>query len=105
MDGCRRLGIACSLMAAFTAPGCSSGLAAYDDLLVEARRCHAQEACTVAGGVEGCRCPSAVRADAATTVDAAARGASCPARQRLYCPPLVRSRCDQGSCLADVVVQ
>jgi hypothetical protein len=73
----------------------------YDDIMSGARRCTSQETCAVAGGVRGCRCPVAVRANAKGAVDAAARAASCEQVERLYCPPLVNPRCVNGTCVAD----
>ena len=77
--------------------------ATYDEIVADARRCPAQEQCSIAGGVTGCRCPVAVRADAKASVDAAAREARCAQTERLYCPPLENPRCEKQVCVADQV--
>jgi hypothetical protein len=75
----------------------------YDDIVFGARRCSAQDACAIAGGVRGCRCPVAVRASTKQAVDAAAAAASCEQVERLYCPPLRNPRCEREACIADEV--
>jgi hypothetical protein len=75
----------------------------YDEIVADARRCAAQEQCSVAGGVKGCRCPVAVRSDAKERVAAATREASCVQVERLYCPPLENPRCEKDVCVADQV--
>jgi hypothetical protein len=73
----------------------------YDEIVSGARRCRAQEACAIAGGVQGCRCSVAVRASRKQAVDEAARLASCEQVERLFCPPLRNPRCDREACIAD----
>ena len=80
-----------------------SRMRVYDDIVAEARHCAAQEKCSVAGGVKGCRCPVAVRASTKQRVDDAAREASCQQVERLYCPPLKNPRCEKQMCVADQV--
>jgi hypothetical protein len=75
----------------------------YDEIVSGARRCTAQEACAIAGGVRGCRCPAAVRASTKQAVDEAARAASCEQVERLFCPPLRNPRCEREACIADEV--
>lgn len=79
-----------------------STIADYDRIVAEAKRCTADEPCIVAGGVKGCRCPTALRASQAQRVSAMAQGAMCPQIERLYCPPLRAPRCIDGRCAADV---
>jgi len=104
---------ACSLAAAVWATCGAAGpgkpeatpasLAAYDAAIADARRCAGEERCVIAGGVKGCRCRVAVRSYALEAVDRAARMASCPQVERLYCPPLTNPRCESGRCVADSV--
>jgi hypothetical protein len=75
----------------------------YDEIVSGARRCSAQEACAIAGGVRGCRCPVAVRAGTKQAVDDAAQAASCEQVERLFCPPLRNPRCEREACIADQV--
>jgi hypothetical protein len=80
-----------------------STIADYDRIVADAMRCTPEEPCTIAGGVKGCRCPSAVRASEAQRVSVAAKGATCPQIERLYCPPLRAPHCNDGRCAAEVV--
>jgi hypothetical protein len=80
-----------------------SGLELYDKIVADAQRCAPEEKCAVAGGVQGCRCPVAVRASAKQVVDKAAGEASCEQVERLYCPPLKNPRCQKQACIADQV--
>jgi len=75
----------------------------YDEIVSGARRCTAQEACAIAGGVRGCRCPVAVRASMKQAVDQAAQAASCDQVERLFCPTLRNPRCEREICIADQV--
>ena len=77
--------------------------ATYDEIVSGARRCSAQDACAIAGGVQGCRCPVAVSASRKQAVDEAARAASCEQVERLFCPPLRNPRCEREACIADQV--
>lgn len=79
----------------------------YDEIVSDARRCNgnAQEACAIAGGVRGCRCPVAVRARMKQAVDDAAQAASCEQVERLFCPPLRNPRCEREACIADQVLE
>ena len=81
----------------------SDALRAYDAVVANARRCAGEEKCLIAGGVKGCRCAVAVRRDAKAEVDQAARVATCPQVERLYCPPLENPRCEARQCVADQV--
>jgi len=97
---------ACSVLLVFLVSiGMSGGdpLGIYDKIVAGARQCSVQGQCSVAGGVKGCRCPVAVRAGAKGQVDAAAREASCPQTERLYCPPLENPRCEKQVCVAQEV--
>src|SRR5262245_4856752 len=76
---------------------------AYDEIVARARRCPALEPCAIAGGVKGCRCPVAVRADAREAVSAAAQETRCAQTERLYCPRLEHPRCEKQVCVADQV--
>jgi hypothetical protein len=78
---------------------------AYDDVVTEARRCSAGDACVIAGGVRGCRCAVAVRASAKQRVDSAAKEAACEQVERLYCPPLSNPRCEKSVCIATPAVE
>jgi hypothetical protein len=77
----------------------------YDEIVSDARRCNAQEACAIAGGVRGCRCPVAVRARMKQAVDDAAQAATCEQVERLFCPPLRNPRCEKEACIADQVLE
>ena len=76
-------------------------LETYDRVVAEARRCEPGTPCAIAGGVKGCRCPVAVRADMKERVDAAARSAVCRQVERLDCMPLRNAHCENGVCVAD----
>ena len=78
-------------------------LAEYDQLISESKRCNPDDRCVVAGGVKGCRCSTAVRSEAKARIEAAAQGATCPAVERLYCPPLKDPRCEARICVATPV--
>lgn len=80
-------------------------LTAYDQLIAEFKSCKLDERCAIAGGVKGCRCPGAVRAEAKARIDAAAQAATCPAVERLYCPPLKDPRCEASVCTATPVLE
>lgn len=84
-------------------PIADRSLAKYDQLVADSRRCEAEERCSLAGGVKGCRCPVSVRAGTKARVEAAARAASCAAVERLYCPPFENPRCKNNVCVADQV--
>jgi hypothetical protein len=77
----------------------------YDEIVSSARRCNAREACAIAGGVRGCRCPVAVRASTKQAVDDAAQAATCEQVERLFCPPLRNPRCEKDACIADQVLE
>ena len=77
----------------------------YDEIVSGARRCSGQEACAIAGGVRGCRCPVAVRSVTKQAVDDAAQAASCEQVERLFCPPLRNPRCEREACIADQVLE
>lgn len=77
--------------------------ATYDEIVARAGRCTAQQACAIAGGVRGCRCPAAVRASTKQAVDDAAQAARCEQVERLFCPPLRNPRCEREVCVADEV--
>ena len=89
--------------AADTVPLKIAATSTYDEIVSGARRCTAQEACAIAGGVRGCRCPVAVRASTKQAVDDAAQAASCEQVERLFCPPLRNPRCEREVCIADQV--
>jgi hypothetical protein len=94
---------ACAVLLVFLLSiGMSGGdsLSIYDKIVAGARPCIVEGQCSIAGGVKGCRCPVAVRAGAKGQVDAAARKASCPQTERLYCPPLENPRCENQVCVA-----
>ena len=82
-----------------------AAISTYDEIVSDARRCNAQEACAIAGGVRGCRCPVAVRARMKQAVDDAAQAASCEQVERLFCPPLRNPRCEREACIADQVLE
>lgn len=92
-----------SVCCAVPAQPAATSLAVYDALVAAGRICAQHDACVVAGGVKGCRCPLAVRADAASEIAVAARAAQCPQIERLYCPPLANPVCAQGRCAAQIV--
>ncbi len=82
---------------------CGDPLEQYDRVVAEARRCAPGQACAIAGGVPGCRCPVPVRAEAKADVDAAAARARCRQTERLYCPPLGNPHCESGTCAASLI--
>ena len=84
---------------------CGDPLDQYDRVVAESRRCAPGQGCAIAGGVPGCRCPVAVRAEAKAEVDAAAARARCRQTERLYCPPLADPRCESGNCAASLIAR
>jgi hypothetical protein len=93
----------CVALLVSTGMHCSHSLTIYDKIVADSRWCAAQEKCSVAGGVKGCRCPVAVRAGDKARVDANAGNATCAQTERLYCPLLQNPRCEENVCVADKV--
>ena len=76
----------------------------YDQLVESSLTCDAGTTCAMTTGILPCRCPVAVRDDAAAELTAAAQEASCPdEHERLFCPPRDNPRCEQGRCVSDEV--
>lgn len=101
----QRVGAMWSVALVLIGMKCGNSIEACDRIVANARQCTAQEQCSIAGGVKGCRCPVAVRADAQGRVDAAAQEVTCALPERLYCPPLRNPRCDKQTCVADGVYE
>ena len=79
------------------------GLATYDETVRAAQACEDGDTCVLAGGLPGCRCAVAVRADAADAVASAADEAECPDNERLACFALHNPHCLEGTCVATAV--
>jgi hypothetical protein len=90
------------LMALLALLGCGGAreLEEYDNAVVEGARCSGGDVCVMAGGIASCRCPAAVRSDAAAGVAAVAERTQCPddPPERLFCPEVVEARCVSSIC-------
>jgi len=89
------------LIALLALPSCGARvLEEYDDAVVEGARCSGGDICVMAGGIDPCRCPAAVRSDAAAGVAAVAERTQCPEgiAERSSCPEVVEARCVSSIC-------
>ncbi|MEJ7733768.1 MAG: hypothetical protein WKG00_31805 [Polyangiaceae bacterium] len=89
------------LMALLALLGCGAReLEEYDDAVVEGARCTGGDVCVMAGGIDPCRCPAAVRSDAAAALAAVAERTQCPegTPEGLSCPEVVEARCVSSIC-------
>ena len=90
------------LIALLALLGCGGAreLEEYDDAIIEGARCSGGEVCVMAGGIDPCRCPAAVRADAAAGIAAIAARTQCPegGPERLSCPEVVEPHCVSSLC-------